>query len=1127
MREAARMPPTSLLNSPNLIVIAVLMISYAVHHVHSRCLEDTAEVMRSKSLSSNSPEQSSEGYAKENAINAEAMASYNQLISNYIKCPRVQTHCCVSNVGDGTFLLKATISPLPPLTGLISEEEWLKLVQTMKCTLQESPSMEKSFMENSTGPVEGGSKTPLSDTGTNNLVDPIKESPPPSPGRWTFSPRHESSSSHSPIPRYDMEDDASARHRRSLKVRFHRKGVDEYEVVGSVACTSAGESSEGTSKQSNKKSHKKAKKTKKRRESMDLDNVAYMIDESHLVANRGSESSAPAINGSNDAVVPNGDVHVKDLNCSLSKKEKNQNSMNAMATWPTKSGDAPSKDDGGAEASVTHHIWKKKQRRGEPVVKTSYVRRQGTPVSCTINLRSRSVPRFNELQTNIVPRRSSERLRSRYSLPPPSSRCQRPRRATKSASPHHIRHSRYEPVYPEENCIIYCPSMNTRSRDPKGTGRNGLTIIKKEDDADGSDRQVVSPSGNNKNTSLLNLKIVKQECEDLEDNPPPSSTTFNEHSATDVQEPSKSTRVRRTSSRPKKLRPRAGRRTGERVASDEELPPDAASAQKSVPSSDSSQEGRDAFSAVADNGDTIETPEYRSDNRSMSEEKHEVPSEVSSVDTGKGSPSDGLYIDEEEPISDKSGNYSEQSQNQEDGVFRPKEEIDAEDMFENEVKSEPVSIEGSSQAVGTKEEYDMTEAEKAIVDGSAGTGLITNDHRKLPEHPLDQSIAYRYKMWSNAYRTFRVSPFLIPPNPGQIPQLVRYPPRHLSEVRTETRDEKCYVKLGAKYEVAVANPPKMPNERNWKEIYVGDVLWVRWRKNEYWPATAYNITDTAPIKVTVLWINDRTESTVDYTMVDSFDMAFHIRYDARRGDAKYVKAVATALRYMGKMGFWECHITAKVYHEIIKEEGESFCRHILPEELQKIKSKARAPKVPKEAKKDDQTRLQRSEEILQALQASHFIDIYQRSPLVGNALPLTQQIVDDYQGSKEYASGNLDPLFVDGTMLCFDEDVKAFGFDPEVMGSNEIVQWDGDSGITSSGYDTTDASLGSEAPPDDSDASAHNANARDVDTKEEEFPQPFSEIDALRLTNPEKLPPKKRHGTRSVTPKPAPKKKRQ
>ncbi|VDK54186.1 unnamed protein product [Cylicostephanus goldi] len=168
-------------------------------------------------------------------------------------------------------------------------------------------------------------------------------------------------------------------------------------------------------------------------------------------------------------------------------------------------------------------------------------------------------------------------------------------------------------------------------------------------------------------------------------------------------------------------------------------------------------------------------------------------------------------------------------------------------------------------------------------------------------------------------------------------------------------------------------------------------------------------------------------------------MAFHFRYDARRSDPKYVKAVARALRLMGKMGFWECHITAKVYDEIVKEEGESFCRHILPEELRKIKEKSKVPKLAKETKKEDLTKLQRSEELLQALQAAHFIDNYHCSPVVGNALPLTQQIVDDYQGSKEYAKGNLDPLFERGTMLSFDEDAKVFNIDTEVMGSNEIV----------------------------------------------------------------------------------------
>ncbi|KAK6043009.1 PWWP domain protein, partial [Cooperia oncophora] len=146
-----------------------------------------------------------------------------------------------------------------------------------------------------------------------------------------------------------------------------------------------------------------------------------------------------------------------------------------------------------------------------------------------------------------------------------------------------------------------------------------------------------------------------------------------------------------------------------------------------------------------------------------------------------------------------------------------------------------------------------------------------------------------------------------------------------------------------------------PNPTNWKEILVGDVVWVRWRKNEHWPATVYEITDTVPVKVTVFWVNDKTQSTVDYTQVDLFDMAFHIRFDCRRSDPKYVRAVVTALRYVGKMGFWESFLTKKVYEELVKEEGPTFCQHISNEEIKRIMCKqAKQAKLSKEMKKEDQ-----------------------------------------------------------------------------------------------------------------------------------------------------------------------------
>uniref|UniRef100_A0A0K0DRC7 PWWP domain-containing protein n=1 Tax=Angiostrongylus cantonensis TaxID=6313 RepID=A0A0K0DRC7_ANGCA len=271
----------------------------------------------------------------------------------------------------------------------------------------------------------------------------------------------------------------------------------------------------------------------------------------------------------------------------------------------------------------------------------------------------------------------------------------------------------------------------------------------------------------------------------------------------------------------------------------------------------------------------------------------------------------------------------------------------------------------------------------------------------------------RYRMWSQAYKLIRTCPFINTPESGQLPQFIRYPPRSTNEVKIIQRDGKSYAQLSGNYEVAVALPVKAPNARNWKEFLVGDLVWCKWRSDEYWPGTVYHITDTAPIQVTVFWTNDKTQSTVEYANVDSFDMAFHLRFDARRTDQKYLRAVTTALLYLGKLGFWEAFLTKKLYEEIVR---------------QAVKHNG------------VQVRRQKGEEMLQAMQASHFISLYDDSPLVSNAFSLTQRVVQDYLGSARYASRNHEPLFIRGTRPSFDDN-HVFDIDPEIMGSNEIVSY--------------------------------------------------------------------------------------
>ncbi|VDM79860.1 unnamed protein product [Strongylus vulgaris] len=226
---------------------------------------------------------------------------------------------------------------------------------------------EDPLLENSTTIVESGSKTPLSDSGTNNLVDPIKESPPPSPERWSFSPTQGSSPS------------------------------------SSSRCDSVGDSA------------------------------------------------------NNDEVITNGGIHVKDLECSLSKMEKNPNSMDAMATWPTKGEETYGEGDGTAEAEAK--TW----------------RTSSEDIVC-------EAPSHRKVKEQMpIDVMLGQRARSRYSAPPLSSVRRYPERATKSASPQRVRPSRYQPVYDDDDIIVLCPFMNTRLRDPVISGKNGLCVIKKED----------------------------------------------------------------------------------------------------------------------------------------------------------------------------------------------------------------------------------------------------------------------------------------------------------------------------------------------------------------------------------------------------------------------------------------------------------------------------------------------------------------------------------------------------------------------------------------------------------------------------------------------------------------------
>ncbi|KAK5972036.1 hypothetical protein GCK32_010620 [Trichostrongylus colubriformis] len=758
---------------------------------------------------------------------------------------------------------------------------------------------------------------------------------------------------------------------------------------------------------------------------------------------------------------------------------------------------------------------------------------------------------FNILsfQSDIESSMSGRRyeLRRRNSAPP-STRASdyKVRRSTASAPP-----SCVEMDLDAASFLGLSPSKNTRSkwktRKMSDVSDEPLFAVKKEEgDELSTDVDITTPKKgktNGTSDSTPHIVVKKEPVEELNLNQVVTEV------ATPVSQKTVPRREKsRKAGRPKKIRPRAGRRTGERVTADDQISSDDITTRVTYDTAgDSDTEEARAPSVDQESmehthpsdGDSTKKEPLARKRRSLIRDDKESETisrrRKSSGDAYLGDEDedgqDGLYIDEGEPrpesdrkeISPKSDGVDHESCHDTDGsVECALQTLHIENPC---LVTENVEMHMEDDAKGKSEgeHEDEQEAEPEISDASlrseSDVSRLSLD--RTVTRPTEGSLEYRFKMWSEAYKKFRTNPYFIAEgDEGKAPQFVRYPPRSTSDVVVVEKNEKAYALLRGRFEVAIKLPVKGPNATNWKEILVGDVVWVRWRKNEHWPATVYEITDTVPVKVTVFWVNDKTQSTVDYTQVDLFDMAFHIRFDCRRSDPKYVRAVVTALRYVGKMGFWESFLTRRVYEELVKEEGPSFCQHISAEEIGRIMSKqAKQAKVSKETKKEDQIRLQKSEELLQALQASHFIFSYDDPPVVGSAYPLTNQVLEDYLGSACCASRNSEPLFEDGNSPFFGAAQK-YDIDPEVMGSNEIYHPDYPEyngilppknviSMVTIGYGTASA--------DDSDNydTNYSQEANEIativtDDVKPPTMEPFSEIDALRRAQPYRLPPKKR-----------------
>ncbi|XGW32476.1 hypothetical protein V3C99_017206, partial [Haemonchus contortus] len=1100
--------------------------------------------MKTKSAEESSDEKAS-AKADDGFPAAMDLISYNDLLEKYLQSKMNKTQLTVSNIEDGSYLLKMNIDPFPPLTCLISKHDWVLTMQKVSSLVKMSS--ETTPAVNSCPPVDDVLETTVS---VNETTPESKKSP--------LSPPSTSNTSSS------QGEQRNRKSRRSLKVRFHRLGADQYKVVGVAESASpvkvAGEDVPTAQKHTPKKGHKKGKKSKRRSsESMGNEEVAYMIDESP-VAELCSSNTSQMLNGSSSAGSASNGCHDSSLPeaiCSLSKAfVAKAKSAAVVVTWPS-STETMSVQNGDSDSSIApaqslvlHHTWKHKHRRGDPVKVSSYVKRQSTPVSATISVKRR-IPRMSpRIDTSEVESRMSERkyeLRRRYSAPPSTRASDYPGDVPTSIAP--------PPSLGHEAIQIYnfcrSPSENTRSkckaRKMSDVSDEPLFAVKKEEEiAPSSDADIASPKKPNTNGTSPRAPQVVVKKEPIEENNP--SLASESVPATNQKSVSRRGKSKKAG-RPKKIRPRAGRRTGERVTADDQISSDDVASRithNAAGDSDATEESRvpsvdeEVVERLILSGGGLKKKE-RSSRKRRSLNTDGIGVEVnprrrrSSGDAYFGDDDDedgrdGLYIDEGE------------ARNETEPKDAPPEDVlmDQENQCDTDDKDEcvlpTIRIEEADPLTEKEEHFeeeveeeheadpeDEHEAEPEVSDGSlrSESDLSRLSLDRTVTRPTEGTLEYRFKMWSDAYRRFRTNPYFIPEGEeAKAPQFVRYPPRSTSDVVVVQKDDKAFALLRGRFEVAIKLPVKGPNPTNWKEILVGDVVWVRWRKNEHWPATVYEITDAVPVKVTVFWVNDKTQSTVDYTQVDLFDMAFHIRFDCRRSDPKYVKAVVTALRYVGKMGFWESFLTRRVYEELVKEEGPTFCQHISAEEIKRIMSKqAKQAKLSKEMKKEDQIRLQKSEELLQALQASHFIFSYDDPPIVGSAYPLTNQVLEDYLGSACYASRNSEPLFEDGKSPFFGAAQK-YDIDPEVMGSNEIYHPDyPENGILPPENVINVVTIGYGTGTMDEIDSSDNNHIQEVneianiviDEVKPPTMEPFSEIDALRRAQPYRLPPKKRH----------------
>ncbi|KAJ1350769.1 hypothetical protein KIN20_006647 [Parelaphostrongylus tenuis] len=298
---------------------------------------------------------------------------YNQLLEGYLNCKQFKPLLTVSNVGDGSLLLKMDVEPFPALTSLVAEQDLRRLMEKVSSSVYGNTSTMATMSSSGDAP----------DDQTLQVIT----SPPTTPTRGYLRNTRTPPRTRTPTLEY-LKGFSSARSsvgaesgtsasRHSLRVRFQRTDLGyEYKVVTAIEEHFYDDTEDNVKSSSRRARNKKSRRHSNERPSRG--EIAVMIDESDLLTNPKSVSPSLLSRLNTLCEAPNKDTSNPEESVSVDfNLVKPVTNADVTCTWPsnmennsTLHGDATFDSN---QTMVAYHTWKKKQRRGDPVKSISYV----------------------------------------------------------------------------------------------------------------------------------------------------------------------------------------------------------------------------------------------------------------------------------------------------------------------------------------------------------------------------------------------------------------------------------------------------------------------------------------------------------------------------------------------------------------------------------------------------------------------------------------------------------------------------------------------------------------------------------------------------------------------------------